>query len=136
MQISDDEKPEKIISQCIDDATQYLPILTDGLRNVSRLCQEGREGEGVNQFLEAIEGLEWLASLMQGISTFNIQRNGIKPSEKPFDQLTIEYNEKLIELLSAWENGDFVLISDLIEYELVPLLDEIVAAFQGNLAGN
>jgi len=124
------ETPENIVVESIQNGAEYLPVLAEGLRSVSRLCQEGREGEGINLFIEAIEGLEWLTSVLQGITTFNLQRTTTSSRDKSFNQLATEYNDKLTELSTAWENSDFVLVSDLLEYELVPLLDEITVAFQ------
>lgn len=38
--------------------------------------------------------------------------------------INVHISNPLKEMLEGWENGDYILISDLLEYEIYPLLKE------------
>jgi len=47
--------------------------------------------------------------------------------------LTInKVNEKLNEILKAFENQDYILIGDLLEYELAPIIDSVILSKKAN----
>ncbi len=106
---------EKIIEESSKSAKQYLPKLSEGLKEVIRLFDEGKDEEAVMMFATAIEGLEWF-SVFQ--SALYLMEPCINPEETPVFQKVMK------ELVNAWETHNFLLMSDILEFELLPLLDK------------
>ncbi len=113
------EKAIKLLEEAIEDGRVYLPRLKEGLAEVVTMLQEGREGEGINLFIRSLEGLEWLETVFSGIEHF--QGRSIFEDEQ--GNINTRYRQALADLLEAWENRDMVLISDLLEFEVVPVIE-------------
>ncbi len=115
----DSGSANKILDEAVSDGINYLPKLEEGLMSVVTLFREGQEGEGISLFQQSIEGLEWFGTVLAALGRF-------RDSENTYSGLTLTYNDKLNELLEAWQNMDMVLIGDLIEYEIVPIIDKVM----------
>lgn len=94
---------------------EYLPKLSRGLTAITELMRNGNEAEGARFFAQATEGLRWLVGLLTNISL-------VKASEIE------KFGEDLNTLLTAWENEDYVLIADLLEYEMAPFVEQVNSA--------
>ncbi len=93
-------------------AEDYLPKLAGGLMAIAELMRNGNEADGAFFFTKAADGLRWLAGFLRNIKSFDCQE--IK-----------ELGNYLTCLLDALENDDYVLIGDLLEYELVPFVEQV-----------
>lgn len=104
--------------EAIEDAIEYLPKLSSGLLNSSRLFQEGNEGMAVKLFIEILEGFRWMDAVLNNAEVC------VHHQELYSELVAIrnEYKMQLTQLLDAWERSDFVLIADLMEYELEPIV--------------
>jgi len=107
---------EKLIKESSESAKQYIPKLLDGLKEVVKLFDEGRDKEAVLLFSTAIEGLDWF-------SVFQLALNLMEPFVNTEDN-TVVFNKIMKGLLNAWETQNFLLMSDILEFELIPLLDK------------
>lgn len=121
--------PGQVITEGLETAISYLPILQSGLVDIAALFQEGREGEGISKFLEAVPGMEWLGQILSG-AVLIIDSNILQDS---FRSSAAGYGKKLEELLEGWQNRDYVLIADLLEYELAPFIQELVPLISDTL---
>lgn len=90
---------------------EYLPKLSRGLTAIAELIRNGNEVVGARFFAQATEGLRWMAGLLTNISL-------VKASEIE------KFGDDLNTLLTAWENEDYVLIADLLEYEMAPFVEK------------
>ncbi len=122
--------PRQVINDGLETAVTYLPILRSGLTDAAALFQEGREGEGISKFLEAVPGLEWLGQILSGAAMFLDS----SISQDSFRDSAAGYSKKLEELLEGWQNRDYVLIADLLEYELAPFILELMPLMQNALS--
>lgn len=113
------EEANKLLDEAIEDGMEYLPRLRNGLSEVAALLQEGREGEGINLFIDSIEGLEWFSSVLAAAVCF---REGLV-TDNDHENLAVRYRHMLGDLLGAWENRDIVLIGDLLEFEIIPVIE-------------
>jgi hypothetical protein len=113
------EEPNKLFEEAIEDGREYLPRLRNGLSEVALLLQEGREGEGISLFIDSIEGLEWFGSVLAAAACFNVAM----VADNDHENLAVRYRHILADLLGAWENRDMVLIGDLLEFEIVPIIE-------------
>ncbi|MEC9487913.1 MAG: hypothetical protein UMV23_00265 [Halanaerobium sp.] len=110
------EEPEKLIQEAIHDGREFLPQLTNHLELVAEYFQAGRIGEATHQFIQSYEALDWLNYILNGLKLYYLE-----PSFHNHQQLEDDikkYNSTIEELMKAWEQQDYVLISDLLEYEL------------------
>jgi len=113
------EETHKLLDEAIEDGMEYLPRLKDGLSEVAAMLQEGREGEGISLFIESIEGLEWFGTVLDAAACFR----DTLVNDNDRDDLAARYRQILNDLLGAWENRDIVLIGDLLEFEIVPMIE-------------
>ncbi|MDK2901911.1 MAG: hypothetical protein PWR14_815 [Thermosediminibacterales bacterium] len=112
---------EEIIAESIETAKDYLPKLRDGLHEVLRLFHEGKDQEAISLFISAVDGLEWFNSFLNGMQLTDLEVNSKKITD---------YQQMMKGLLDAWEMQDFLLVSDIIEYELIPLIEENLETIQ------
>ncbi len=118
------EDGKRLLNEAMEDGKDYLPRLREGISEVALLFQEGREGEAINLFIQCIEGLEWFVTLVSGMATFEVE----KVNKEEFFDLSFKAKGVLQELLEAWDNKDTVLIGDLLEFEVVPIIDQVINA--------
>lgn len=123
------KSPLELIIESMVEGVEYLPKLCLGLRKSVTMFQQANIGEGIDIFQKSIDGLTWLNQLLRSIeiywteSELNVQGLSYQNQIERFDQV-------LRELLKAWENEDYILISDLLEYELIDVLED----WQSNFA--
>ncbi|WP_099190210.1 hypothetical protein [Tepidibacter mesophilus] len=92
---------------------EYLGKLIQDIGDTIELFQNGNEGKGNERVVEIIQALK---DITEGIDiTSDIQNGKIDISE---------INEQLMEMVCALENRDYVLIADLLEYEINPILEK------------
>ncbi|MFX4261969.1 hypothetical protein ACOBQJ_07180 [Pelotomaculum propionicicum] len=89
--------------------SDYLYKLIPAIKKCAGHYQSGQINEGSNLLLNMIEGLHWVVSVMAktGLQDYNIG----------------EINLKLNEVVEAFENKDFILVGDLLEYEILPVME-------------
>jgi hypothetical protein len=114
------------IVDVLSTAKDYLPRLKTGLKVASLYFQSREEEKGSIAFLEILEGLEWVNQLMD---KRGLLFSGRLASDREIDLKIGGYKEKLREMLAAWENRDYLLIGDLLEYELIPFVDYLIIKF-------
>lgn len=114
--------PVQLVREALEEAGTYLPRLVRGLRQAAASFLSGREGEGIPLFLQAIDGLRWFQYLAEGL--FNFGRL-VSPPSGLAGQLE-DYRARLSELLAAWENKDYLLIGDLLDYEIATFVEYFV----------
>ncbi|NPV42744.1 MAG: hypothetical protein HPY70_01990 [Firmicutes bacterium] len=112
---------EEIIEESIETAKEYLPKLKAGLYEMVKLFHEGKDQEAVSLFVTAVDGLEWLNSFLKGMRLANLETDSKKITSYP---------QIMKDLLDAWERQDFLLVSDILEYELIPLIEEKIETIE------
>lgn len=103
------EKMEALIT-----ANEYINNLKDGVNMLVEYIQSGRENKAVSLIPPISEGIGWVMEVID--LTRDIQKEDIDISM---------IDEKLNEIVEAIENEDYVLIGDLFNYEILPILEEI-----------
>ncbi|WP_456273260.1 hypothetical protein [Bacillus sp. AK031] len=100
--------------ETIKSIKEYIPKMVNGCKQTVEDLQEGNEANALQLVPHIIEGLDWIVQALAGI-----QKNGLL--------LNIDFNElnsHLGEMLSSLEINDYVLLADIIDYELVPILND------------
>lgn len=141
-------RPVDIAVEGLSDATQLLPTLVEDLASVAADLRRGRVEEGLLKFSVCADVINWYTGL---ISPLDIVFSQIDPSYRlnvgeddpaessPESELgKLAQNEdselrtfvsvgnlrqKLIEVERAQRNADTLLLADLVEYEILPIVN-------------
>ncbi len=102
------EKIELLMS-----ADEYCGRLIPGIYRAVELFRGGSEKEAFKYMTNIVDGLQWLIEALAATADMlpeDIDVSGI--------------NEHLNEMTGAFENQDYILLSDLLEYEIAPAVEE------------
>lgn len=114
-----------LISKNISNAEDYLKKFIPGIQKASELFHSGNEQEANKFFLKIIDGIEWFSQVVDAV----VNVIGDKEESLSFNKKTIaERKQRMLELISqmvaANKNRDWVLLADLLEYEVLPYYKE------------
>ncbi|NFO04372.1 hypothetical protein FDB23_09650 [Clostridium botulinum] len=100
--------------EALKTVSKYLVNLINGIEKAVEYFQGGEERKGCDLILPITEGIQWMTDALLVTKDVHKQNIDLK-----------NINEKLNEIVDALENRDFVLIGDLFQYELIPVLKDI-----------
>ncbi len=95
--------------------------LSEEIGNVSILLQTGKDKEAMDTVLSFVEFSKKLSRVLNALE---IKHN------MPIEGNLSEFNTVLTSLCKALENSDSVLVGDLLEYEIVPLIETLLTEIQ------
>lgn len=99
--------------EALKTADEYMDNLKRGVIIISEGIQEGREQEAINIIPQVVEGMQWIIEVIK--LTKSVQK----------EEITLgEINEHIEEMIEAFENEDYILVGDLFNYEILPILEE------------
>jgi hypothetical protein len=111
---------KELINEGFEEAESYLPRLISGIDEIINNFSQGNYNESYQLLEKALEGFEWLNLLFSNFEHLPEE----KKEKVDLEENLTNWKTALTELLKAVENQDTVLINDLLEYELVPILEE------------
>lgn len=115
----------EILEKNVANARDYLKRLLPGIQKAADLFRSGSEQEANKFFLNIIDGMGWFAEVMETIAKVNdLQTEAVVLDGKNFQarqEKLMEWTEQMIE---ANKNNDWVLLADLLEYEILPYYSE------------
>ncbi|MFQ5455589.1 MAG: hypothetical protein ACE5EA_05200 [Nitrospirota bacterium] len=111
-----------IILDSLENVYGYIGRLNEALKKVSELYRRGKAEEANNYYSECTEGLEWVLKTVHEIKS-SIAQLGDK---KIGAILVSDSEDMLIDILnkmfSAQKESDWIILADLVEYKMIPLL--------------
>ncbi len=116
---------EALIARNIENAGKYLERLLPGFEKAAQLFRMGNEQEANEFFLEIIDGIEWFSEVVDSI----IEATGQEPSLLNLGKESLQdRKERLLDfttqMVESNQNRDWVLLADLLEYEMTPFYKE------------
>jgi hypothetical protein len=119
--------PDKeFVLENINNLLNNINKIIPALGNVSLLFQTGEDNDAMNviQSLSVIleDSIEMFILFKE---TFNLHLDKFTVKEVSFEEFFKAITSKLKELINAIERKDSVMISDLLEYEFIPNIEEI-----------
>ena len=113
-----------IIDKNIENADAYLIRLIPGIEKSVELFRMGNEQEANKFFINIIDGIDWLSQVLDMILT----AKAISP-DTVFDGKSIQDRQASLmdltqQMVDANKNQDWVLLADLLEYEILPYYQE------------
>lgn len=116
---------EELTRFILQDAVRQADILLQGLEKSASLFRLGTEEEANHLFAQVVEALRWLLQI--GESAGQVMRPGQEkiPSGKvSLSRYLSDLEDLLEEMLEISEDEDYVMLADLLEYELRPMVQE------------
>lgn len=113
-----------IIDKNIENADDYLKRLIPGIQKAAELFRMGNEQEANQFFINIIDGMDWFTQVLDIIfaakemsPTTIIDGKSIQDRQTNF----VGFTQQMVE---ANKNKDWVLLADLLEYEILPYYKE------------
>lgn len=94
--------------------SEYMVNLLNGINKAIEYFQAGEDRKGYDLIPSIADGIQWVSEALTVTKEIHKQDLNLQ-----------NINEKLIEIVDAMENGDYILIGDLFQYELTPILEDI-----------
>lgn len=102
---------EKDVLELRETLIGYLSRMEDTVPEITSLYRSGKLQEAKGQMLLLAEGLKWVSDAVELTKTYH--------------QLSAVSIEKILrELIESLENGDMLMTADLLEYELIPHIND------------
>lgn len=109
----------------INNTMEYLGKLIPAVKNASELFRTKSPEEANKYYLQCIEGLTWFQEVVDNISSLLKQElETVDLSPKSFEELQKQLLSITKEVSDSQAKKDWVMLADLLEYELTPYLEE------------
>ena len=113
-----------IIEKNIENADAYLIRLIPGIEKTVELFRMGNEQEANQFFIKVIDGIDWFSQVLGMI----IAAKEISPDTVIGGKSVRDWQTDLVDftqqMVDANKNKDWVLLADLLEYEILPYYKE------------
>ncbi|OIP22517.1 hypothetical protein AUK22_10505 [bacterium CG2_30_54_10] len=120
---------KQLLQAGVNDSAVIVPHVEEQALAIAGDLRIGKVKEAMDAFLELIDGLEWLstmlANLEQGFAGA-MQESGLEMRRK---QLLERINQHIEGLRNSQENQDWVGLADILEYEFPDLFKESLEIF-------
>ena len=113
-----------IVDKNIENADAYLIRLIPGIEKSVELFRMGNEQEANKFFINIIDGIDWLSQVLDMILTAKaISPDTVFDGKSIQDRRTslVDFTQQMVD---ANKNQDWVLLADLLEYEILPYYQE------------
>ena len=109
-------KLQDLLANNLTNAKDYLVRLIPGFQKAADLFRMGNEQEANQYYLQVLDGIEWFSQVV--ITIVSTQEN--KSEEKSLEERQKKLTDLMSQMLEANQNQDWVLMADLMEYEMIP----------------
>lgn len=110
-----------VILESLQEMSEYIVRLRAGIDEIINCLQDDNERDAMKKLEEISDGLEWIYNILNYAQTLN----KISFKEIEFDVALDKFKGILPEVVESLENRDNIMLSDLLSYELAPIVDEI-----------
>lgn len=109
-----------LLANNLSNAKEYLEKLIPGFQKAADLFRMGNEQEANKFYLQIIDGIDWFSQVV--LTIINAQQHVL--DGQGLEERQKKLNELMGQMLEANKNQDWVLMADLLEYEMVPFYEE------------
>ncbi|MZG30586.1 MAG: hypothetical protein F3741_07220 [Nitrospinae bacterium] len=109
-----------LLANNLSNAKEYLEKLIPGFQKAADLFRMGNEQEANKFYLQIIDGIDWFSQVV--LTIINAQQHVL--DGQSLEERQKKLNELMGQMLEANKNQDWVLMADLLEYEMVPFYEE------------
>mgnify|MGYP001189830905 CR=1 FL=1 len=116
--------PEMTLNS-INNVMEYLAKLIPAVKNASELFRTKSPEEANKYYLQCVEGLTWFQEVVDNISSLlKLELEKLDFGSKSFEELQKQLLSITKEIHDSQDKKDWVMLADLLEYELTPYLEE------------
>ena len=110
-----------LVATNLANALDYLKKLIPGCEQAADLFRAGNEQEANKYYLQILDGIEWFSQVVSVIMSPDEGETELPDT----DDESLEVRQKKLtdlmsQMLEANQNQDWVLLADILEYEMVP----------------
>ena len=110
-----------LVATNLANALDYLKKLIPGFEQAADLFRAGNEQEANKYYLQILDGIEWFSQVVSVIMSPDEGETELPDT----DDESLEVRQKKLtdlmsQMLEANQNQDWVLLADILEYEMVP----------------
>ena len=110
-----------LVATNLANALDYLKKLIPGCEQAADLFRAGNEQEANKYYLQILDGIEWFSQVVSVIMSPDQGETELPDT----DNESLEVRQKKLtdlmsQMLEANQNQDWVLLADILEYEMVP----------------
>jgi hypothetical protein len=107
----------------IEDAKTYLDRLIEGVEKTVELFRIGEDTKSQDQYGLCLEGLNWFIQVLKGVGqVLELDYQSVLLNRVSIQSYIENLDHIIREMLTAQSDEDWVLLSDLLEYELLPAI--------------
>jgi hypothetical protein len=96
---------------------EYIDVLKNAVCSYAEEIRNQNRVVMTEQFTQILEGLQWIFEVINTIKP-DIDKNGLNISEK-------DILNSIRELYEGIQSNDSVIVPDILEYEIIPFLEEL-----------
>jgi hypothetical protein len=107
---------QDLVANNLTNAKAYLEKLVPGFQKAADLFRMGNEQEANQHYLQILDGIDWFSQVI--LTILNAQVDIFK--EQTLEERQKKLTNFMAQMLEANQNQDWVLMADLLEYEMIP----------------
>ncbi|MDK2872107.1 MAG: hypothetical protein PWQ16_1459 [bacterium] len=112
----------ELVKESLADLQVYLPRLSGGLKDIASLFRLGEFKKALGLLPKAVEGVGWLIKVFEYTALLlGVEWKTLKDVD--FERERDAVVSKLGEVSKALEDRDFIRLSDLLAYEVAPVIE-------------
>jgi hypothetical protein len=125
LSIGGNDAPD-VLMKSIFDIKKEIPEHIRNLENTAIAYQTGKDiaaSEKLNQFIDFI--FHYNRTLLQTVKVFSLDPDNILIDDISLKKINDDIEKLLKEIINVMENNDIISLSDILEYEMKPLLEAL-----------
>ena len=110
-----------LVATNLSNALDYLEKLIPGFDQAADLFRMGNEQEANKFYIQILDGMDWFSEVINIVMDSEFKRSA------PEDTLRLrqaKLTDLMNQMLEANKNQDWVLLADILEYEMIPFYKE------------
>ena len=110
-----------LVATNLSNALDYLEKLIPGFDQAADLFRTGNEQEANKYYIQILDGMDWFSEVV------NVVMSSEGEEQEPENSLQIrqaKLTDLMSQMLEANKNQDWVLLADILEYEMTPFYKE------------
>ncbi len=111
---------QDVLANNLKNAKEYLEKLIPGFQKAADLFRIENEQEANQYYLQILDGVDWFSQVILTI----MQSRGKELEGESLEERQKKLTRLMAQMLEANQNQDWVLMADLLEYEMIPFYEE------------
>jgi len=108
----------------LSDARHYLERLNPGIEQTAELFRVGEDAKAHDQYGLCMDGINWFIQIVEGArQVMGLDYGGIFLNKVSVQSYMENLEHNIREMWNAQQEEDWIMLSDLLEYELLPMME-------------